>query len=339
MTPQELETSIRAGRLPLLCYLYGEESFLIERATRLLLEKAVDPSLRDFNFNLFFGNESRGIDIVDAAQTLPMFAERRAVLVKRAEQLKSDALETLLEYVRRPATGTCLIFNGVKIDQRKKFFQELKKLGALVEYKRLYENRLSGFIQGEAKAQGKPMEPAAADLLSALIGNNLQELSSQIEKLTLYAGSRPRITLDDVREVASSSKAFTVFELARFLGVRDLAGALKSLDTLFRNGEEVPLMLGALARHFRQLWRVRELLDRRAAQADIGRELGINSYFLGEYLQQARSFPPGELRRIFQELYRCDVSSKSGGHPYTLMHGLVTGICTGSVPPRGTEPR
>jgi DNA polymerase-3 subunit delta len=329
MTPQELETSIRDGRLPALCYLYGEESFLIERATRLLLEKAIDPTLRDFNFNVFFGNESRGIDIVDAALTLPMFADRRAVLVKRAEQLKADALEALLEYVRTPAAGTCLIFNGVKIDQRKKFFQELKRQGALVEYKRLYENKLSGFILGEAKAQGKPMEPAAAELLSFLIGNNLQELSSQIEKLALYAGTHPRITLDDVRDVASSSKAFTVFELARFLGVRDLANALKSLDTLFRNGEEVPMMLGALARHFRQLWRVREMLDRRAPQSDIGREVGINGYFLGEYLQQARNFPRPELRGIFEALYRCDIASKSGGHPYTLMHGLVTGICTG----------
>ncbi|ABK99345.1 DNA polymerase III subunit delta [Pelobacter propionicus] len=331
MTPQELETSIRGGRLPLLCYLYGEESFLIERATRLLLEKAVDPSLKDFNFNVFFGNESRGIDIVDAALTLPMFAERRAVLVKRAELLKVDALEVLLEYLRNPATGTCLVFNGLKIDQRKKFFQELKKQGALVEYKRLYENKLSAFILGEAKTQGKPMEPAAADLLSFLIGNNLQELSSQIEKLVLYAGDRPRITLDDVREVASSSKAFTVFELARYLGIRDLSSALKSLDTLFRNGEEVPMMLGALARHFRQLWRVRELLDQGVPQSDIGRQVGINPYFLGEYLQQARNFPRPELSSIFEELYRCDLASKSGGHPYTLMHGLVTGICGGSV--------
>jgi len=329
MTAQELETSIRNGKLPSLCYLYGEESFLIERATRQLLDKAVDPGLKDFNFNVFFGNESKGIDIVDAAQTLPMFADRRAILVKRAESLKADALEILLDYVRKPAETTCLIFNGLKIDQRKKFFLELKKQGALVEYKRLYDNKLSGFIQGEALVHGKSMEPAAADLLSFLIGNNLQELSSQIEKLTLYAGTRQKITLDDVREVASSSKAFTVFELARFLGTKDMHNALKSLDTLFRNGEEVPMMLGALARHFRQLWRVREMVERKASQSDISREVGINAYFLGEYVQQAKNFDRVELRTIFDELYRCDVASKSGGHPYTLMHGLVMGICSG----------
>ena len=331
MTTLELETSIQKGTIPTLCYLYGEESFLIDRSTRLLLDKAIDPSLKDFNYNIFFGNESKCIDIIDAALTLPMFAERRAVLVKRAELLKADALDMMLDYLQKPAETTCLIFNGLKIDQRKKFFLELKKRGALVEFKRLYDNKLSSFILGEALVHGKPIEPSAADLLSILIGNNLQELSSQIEKLVVYAGARQKITLDDVRVIASSSKAFTVFELARFLGTKDLQSALKSLDTLFRNGEEVPMMLGALSRHFRQVWRVREMSDQKASLADISREVGINTYFLGEYLQQGKKFDLNELRNIFTELFRCDVSSKTGGHPYTLMHCLVVGICSGGL--------
>ena len=150
MTAKEFETLLQKGNFPTLCYLYGEETFLVERTVRLFLDRAIDPSLKDFNYNVFYGNESKGIDIVDAAQTLPMFAERRAVLVKRAEALKADALDLLLPYIRNPAATTCLIFTGARIDQRKKFFLELKKHGDLVEYKRLYDNKLGGFIQGEA---------------------------------------------------------------------------------------------------------------------------------------------------------------------------------------------
>jgi DNA polymerase III subunit delta len=331
MTAQEFETSLQKGTIPHLCYLFGEESFLIERAVKMLLDRAIDPSLKDFNYNVFYGNESKGIDIVDAAQTLPMFADRRAVLVKRAEALKAEALDILLPYIQNPAASTCLIFTGAKIDQRKKFFLELKKQGALVEFKCLYDNKLGGFIQSETALLGRKIEPAAAEMLSFLIGNNLQELSTQIEKLVVYAGERLRLTVDDVRAVASSTKAFTVFELARYLGVRDLQNALRCLDTLFRNGEETFQIIGALARHFRQLWRVREMLDRKAPQADISKETGINPYFLGEMMKQAKNFGRNELRRLFEELYRCDVASKTGGHPYTLMHGLTVGICSGEM--------
>jgi DNA polymerase-3 subunit delta len=330
VTSQEFETVLRKGTIPTVCYLYGEESFLVDRATRLLLDRVIDPSLKDFNFNIFYGNESKGIDIADTAQTLPMFAERRVVLVKRAESLSAAACDVLLPYIQNPAASTCLIFSGTKIDQRKKFFAELKKHGVLVEFKRLYDNKLSPFIQSESTVHGKPIEPAAAELLSFLIGNNLQELSSQIEKLVVFAGSCPRITLEDVRAVASSSKAFTVFELAKFLCVRDLHNALKSLNTLFLNGEETPMIIGALSRHFRQLWRVREMLDRKAAKPDISKEVGINPYFLDDMINQARNFGRGELQNVFNELYRCDLASKTGGgQPYTLVHGLVVGICGG----------
>ena len=330
MTPQELETSLKKGIIPPVCFLYGEEQFLVERAVNMLLAKAIDPSLKDFNFNVYYGNESKGVDIIDAAQTLPMFSERRAVLVKRAEQLKAEALEIMLPYILNPSPGTCLLLTGTKIDQRKKFFLEFKKHAVLVEYKRFYDNKLSGFIQTEAVTHGKPIETAAAELLSALIGNNLQELSSQIEKLVVYAGTKQRITVDDVRIMASSSKAFTAFELAKFLSLRDVPGSLRCLDTLFLHGEDAPMIIGALTSHFRKLWRIRELLDKKMSQADIGSELSINSFFLGETVAQARNFTRRELKRIFDEFYRCDVASKTGGgQSYTLLHGMAMGICTG----------
>ena len=67
----------------------------MDRAADMLLGRAIDPSLKDFNFNVFYGNESKGVDIADAAQTLPMFADRRAVLVKRAEASRPMLCDSL----------------------------------------------------------------------------------------------------------------------------------------------------------------------------------------------------------------------------------------------------
>lgn len=328
MTPTEFESLLQRKELPSICFIYGEESFLVDRAAKKILDLAIDESLKDFNFNLYYGNDSKGVDIVDAARTLPMFTPRRAIHVKRADQLKAEACETLLPYIQNPVDTTCLVFSGTKVDLRKKFFIEFKKNGQLVEYKRIYDNKLTNFIQAEAMLSGKPIDMAAADLLAFLVGNNLQELASQIEKLCIYIGKKQRITIEDVKSMTSNSKAFTAFELAKFIGMHDLHNALKSLDALFLNGEDAPMMIGALSRHFRQLWRVRELIDNRCPQADIGKLLNINSFFLGEMLQQARNYSRSKYRTIFDELQRCDIESKTGKHSYTLMHGLIVTICT-----------
>ncbi|MBT0654165.1 DNA polymerase III subunit delta [Geomobilimonas luticola] len=328
MKPDEFSRSLDKGEIAPLYYLYGDEPFLVERAVKRLLERVVDPAFRDFNLTVLYGNECKGAEIVENAQTLPMFAERRVVLVKRAQDLPAVAQDILTGYVQNPSPSTCLILQGEKIDQRKKLSVELKKHGALVEFKRPYENQLAPFVREEAAQHGKRVEPAAAEFLVCLTGANLQELSMQLDKVATYVGDRPAISLADVKAVVSDTRVDSVFELTDALGGKNLERALRNLHTILRDGEEPIRLLGMVSRHFRQLWKVRELVERKTPQQEIGRLTGINPYFLKGILEQARNFPVKELRDIFGLLLETDLALKSsGGKPAMLMERLVLQVC------------
>ncbi|HEY5976040.1 MAG TPA: DNA polymerase III subunit delta [Geobacteraceae bacterium] len=327
MKAEELDRSIAAGEIAPVYYLYGAEQLLVERVVRRLLERTVDPAFRDFNFSLFYGNECRGDEIVEVAQTLPMFAERRAILVKRASDLSAAAMELLAEYLRNPSPSTCLVLQGEKVDQRRKFFTELKKCGVLLEFKRLYENQLGPFIREELAGHGIRIEAAAVEQLVYYVGNNLRELSGQLDKLVTYAAGRQSIGVADVKEVVSDTKVDSVFELANALGRRDLTGALRCLQTGLREGDAPFMLVGALARHFRQLWQIGELQEKRMAQDEISKKLGISPYFLKGMAGQARNFKRKELGRIFQQLHQTDLSLKSGGRPQAVLEQLLFHIC------------
>lgn len=331
MTEQELDKQLATGAFAPVYFLYGEEPFLAERASRRIMERAVDPAMKDFNLNIYYGSDCKGTEILDTAQTLPMFAERRVVLVKRAEGLPAATQEGLLPYLANPSPETCLIFVAGKPDLRRKFFAELKKQPGSLEFKKLYENRLGPFISQEAAGHGKKIDSAGAELLAFLVGSNLQALSSQVEKAALYVGSRPVITVDDVRTIVSQSKEFSAFELARFIGEKNLAKALATLESMLTNGEEAIMMLGALASHFRRIWRIRELLDQKLAPADIGKQLKIHQFFLGEQLAQAKKYATPELELLFERLYRADQALKTGAAAATVLQGLVFDACNGSL--------
>ncbi len=327
MKLEEFDAVLKRGEIGPLYYFHGDEPYLMERAINRLLEQVVDPASRDFNLNVYYGTDCKGNEIADAAQTLPMFADWRVVLVKRGQSLTQAALDHLLPYVQNPSPTTCLIFQGEKIDQRKKFFTELKKQGELVECKRPYENQLGGFIRSEAGIHSKKVDPAAAELLVRLVGNNLQELATQLEKVAIYVGQRGVIGLDDIRAVVSDTKVDTVFELANALGERDLPGAMRRLQTILRDGEAPLMLLAMVTRHFRQLWQVREMMDRKASEQEVSRKTGINPYFLKGILHQARNFAPIECQRLFERLLATDLSIKSGGRPATIIGELVMEIC------------
>jgi len=328
MKPDEFIKSIEKGDIRPLYYLYGEESYLIEKGVKQLLSRLVSADLRDFNLNVYYGNECTGEDVVAAAQTLPMFAEWRVVQVKNSDKLSVAALETLAAYVQDPSPSTCLILQGEKIDQRKKFFVEMKKRGELVEFKRLYENQLLPFIRSEAAEQGKKFQPAAAELLICLSGNNLQDLVSQIEKIILYAGSRDIIELDDVKAVVSDTRVDSVFELANSLGEKNLDKALRNLHALMYDGEAPLLILAMLTRHFRQLWKVRELVERKVPSQEIGKAAGVHPYFLQGIVRQCKNYRVAELREVFERFFTLDFALKSGStKPGLLLERLVIDIC------------
>jgi DNA polymerase-3 subunit delta len=327
--PEELDASLKRGEISPLYYFYGDEPYLMERSIEHLLDRIVDPSGRDFNLNIFYATESRVEDIVDTAQTLPMFAEWRVVLVRRGNALSQGSLDHLLSYLQNPSPSTCLIIQGEKIDQRKRFFAEFKKNGVLVECKRPYENQLGGIVRLEAAAHGKKIDPAAAEMLVHLIGNNLQELASELEKLSIYTGQRAIIGLEDVRNVVSDTRVDSVFELVNALGERGLTTAIRRLQTILRDGEPPLMLMAMIARHFRQLWQVRELIDRKKSDSEIGREMGINPYFLKGVLKQARNFSVNDYRRLFEQFLAADVSLKSGSRPAVVLGELTMKICKG----------
>ena len=109
-----------------------------------------------------------------------------------------------------------------------------------------------------------------------------------------------------------------------------MRNALKCLDTLFRNGEETFQIIGALTGISANYGVSGRCWTARRAKPDIGREVGINPIFSGEMTQQAKNFNRSELRRLFDELYHCDVASKTAAViPIHLMHALVVTICCG----------
>jgi DNA polymerase III subunit delta len=327
MKPEEFDRAVEKGEIGSLYLLCGDEPYLVERAVKKLLDRAVDPGFRDFNLNLFYGNECKGDEIFSAAQTLPMFADRRVVLVKKGGDLSAGAMEVLLPYLLDACPSTCLILQADKVDGRKKFFAEFKKRGEFVEFKRPYENQLGPFVRDEVRSCGKKIDSAAAELLAYLVGNNLQELASQIEKLCIYCGNKETVGVADVKAIVSDTKVESVFEFTDALGSRDLGRALRMLTTLLDDGEAPLRILGGVARHYRQLWQVRELLDRKVPSAEIGKAAGINPYFLNKVVQQAKNYRVGELQKVFEGMLELDLAFKSGGREDALFERFVMNAC------------
>jgi DNA polymerase-3 subunit delta len=327
MTYAELNRAIEGRSVPSLLFLYGEETFLLDRTVQRLRDVAVPAEARDFNFNLYHGKETPAEVILDTALTLPVFNPHRLILVKEAQNLSAASLDAFLPYLGDPAPETILVFTADKIDGRKKFFQEFKKRGVLVEFKRLYDSQIPAFVREQARAAGRSLTEDAMALFCRRVGSNLQEVHSELTKLFAYLGERTLVDAADVAAVVSDTRVDSIFDLTNALGGRGKGEALRLLARLLDEGGVPLVLLTMMVRHFRQLWKIRELLDQEVATKEIARRAGINPYFVDGLVAQARRFSPARYRQIFALFLEADLALKSSGaHPAAMLEKLVLDV-------------
>jgi DNA polymerase-3 subunit delta len=316
--------ALRDGEPGPLYFVYGKERFLIDRAVDLVRARVLDARTRDFNYELFYGKEAGAARIVQAARTLPMMARRRLVLVRDADEMKADELAQLVPYVSDPAPETCLLFVGEKIDARLKFFTAFKKSGVLIKLDPLYERQLPDFVRGEARARGVSIDLPALQLIVDEIGAELGALADAVERLAMFIGERKTVTVEDVDEVVATTRQRSVFELANAVGEGSRERALAVLGSMLDARESGVRIVAMLARHLRQLWAAKELLQGGAGKMDLAAALGIPPFFVDGIAEQARRLDGAQLNRMHDALFRADKNLKSSRLDDTrIVEGLI----------------
>jgi DNA polymerase-3 subunit delta len=280
--------------------LIGTESLLVRRALQKLLAERLSPTAKDFNFDSFEGNEATAKKVMEIAGTLPVFAERRVILIRGAEGIKKGEMEGLdSQFAKFPET-TDLILTAEKADKRLGFWQKIEKNGKVREFKPLYPREVPGWIVQEGTAMGLSVSPDAAQWMGESLGNDLALLFSTLEKLRLLVGDKKKVALADVESCVSSISWKSLFDLTDAVGGRDLSKALRLFSGMLSEGESPVALLGLMARHFRILSKVKE--------GDSG---GVSPYFLQNYQRQASQFKKEELGEKREKIFQADRGLKS----------------------------
>ena len=103
-----IDNDIKTGQLKQVYLLYGEEQYLI-RQYRDKLKKAMVAEDDTMNFSSFEGNDINQKEIIDLAETLPFFADRRMILIEDSGLFKKSA-EELAHYMASVPETTCFVF-------------------------------------------------------------------------------------------------------------------------------------------------------------------------------------------------------------------------------------
>jgi DNA polymerase-3 subunit delta len=317
--------SIKKKEFAPVYFFFGEEDFLIDEIVDAIVAEGVDPATRGFNLDIVHGSETDGKDVVSIASSFPMMAERRVVIVKDFDRASNK--ELVEPYLEHPSPSTCLILMASKPDMRKKPYPLLKKKSVGGEFNRLYDNEIPGWIQRRVTQLRRTMTPEAAELLQAYVGNSLREVSNQIDKLLIAVGSKPTVGLEDVEAIVGISKEFTVFELTKMVGEKNISKSIEIVERMLDSGESPQLIIVMLTRHFIIMAKLRELHSAAKSEFELAGAVRVSHFFIKEYMSQLRGYSPVAVENAFLALARADRELKSSAtDPKLVMDVLLCEI-------------
>lgn len=323
MTYAALKADWKKGKAVPVYLFHGEEEFLRREALDLALETFVpDVATRSFNYDVFYGAESKVTDVLGCCASFPVMAERRLVIVRDADKLfKSRSKEEKNDdpfraYLAKPNFDTVLILETTKPGAKNTHpWKDLFAKAETVEFALLSDAITARWLVDRAGHYGKKLDDEAAMLLVSFTGTDLTGLAGELEKLAAFVGEdRERIGSEDVKEIVGKSKSFNVFEFTKAIGSGNREQATSIALRLFADDsrawyQTIPMV----ARYFEQLSVAREMIDSRSDAKAIAEALGLYggaAYFANEYMNAARRYTPKKLDAAHKAILRIERESR-----------------------------
>ena len=175
--------TLKKGEPAAAYYLYGPEDILKDEAIRAILDRALDPGFRDFNFDQRSASQLQPEEVEALCATLPMMAERRVVLIRDVEAWKrrTKAKAAVLHYLARPSPETVLIL--VQSAGEEKADGDLVKHTTSITCEPLPPERVAKWVAYRAGPLGVTFAEGGADYLIKAVGSDLGALESELQKL------------------------------------------------------------------------------------------------------------------------------------------------------------
>lgn len=290
--------------------LYSEHPILVDRALQAIRDAAVPPAARGFNYDVVEGKPSGG-KIAALAQTLPMLAKYRMVVVRDLSLMPADDADALLAYFDKPNPSTVVVALTSKLDKRLKTFAAASKKGWLhvLEAPR----SLAPWVRHEAAQRGIELDSAAISRLVETVGNDLSRLAMSIEQLGLFVAGRGEarpVTADDVDELIAETRERSVFELTDAIGAADRARSLAAVASLCDRRESAVGVVVMVARYVRQLTLVHALRDQGVARGAWASRIGVPPFVVDKLIAAAKHYAPPALAATTERLAIADRALK-----------------------------
>ena len=296
--------------------LYGKEELLIQKEIDNIKK---ENELNDLDVNEYELDTVSLKEALEDAETISFFHDKKAVILNHCTFLtgttKKGSIEQpialLEEYIKHPNPSTILILVvfSEKLDERKKIVKMLKKEVIVKELNQVANQEQ--FVKD--LFHGYQISRDDLNLFQKTVGNHLELLEQEAEKLKMASFQEKTITTELIQDITIQTIDLDIFGLIEAILLKQKEKAMMMLDEMIKRGEEPLMILIMLANQFRIIYQAKELYQKGYTEKNIASMLSIHPFRIKKALEKGRMFSSEILLSYIKQLAELDYQIKNGG--------------------------
>jgi len=322
----------------MIIFLYGPDTYRLRLKLNEIIEHYKKIHKSGLNLEYFNLKEKEYQDFQDEFRSTSMFDEKKLVVFKNTSLSKEFQDKFLKEIKKFIETEDIILFYEENEISKNKFFDSLKRCGKSQEFKPIGGERLKIWVKKEFEKLGAKIENPALENLINFVGNDLWQMKNEIEKLVSYkstkradeaiASSPPFtdnqvIQVKDIELLVKPKIETDIFKTIDAIAQKNKNLALRLLHKHLGKGDSPLYLLSMINFQFRNLLMVKS----HKTEQGLNEDLGMHPYVIRKTTEQARKFTTSELKKIYQKIFKVDLSIKTGKiNPDVALDLLVTEI-------------
>lgn len=317
-----IDEDIRTGNFKQIYLLYGTEGYL-KKQYRDKLKNALSGNDSmggmagfggmgsDMNFSAFEGKDTNPKVIIDLAETLPFFADRRVILIENSGFFKNSC-EELADYLPQAAPSTHFVFVEEEVDKRSKIYKAVKNAGKIVEFASQSEELLTRWILSRLKKEGKNITGAVMQLFLSKTGTDMGNIDRELEKLLCYTLAKDVIEAEDVEAIATEQTTNKIFDMVNAIAEHNQRRALELYYDLLTLKEPPMRIMYLITRQFQILLNIRDMAGKGFDNQTMAQKAGVPPFTLRRNTTQAKGFTVPQLKQALQDGVELEEAVKTG---------------------------
>ena len=329
---RQFNEALKSGDLRRVYLLSGEQAYL-RLQNRDKLVKVLMGDGDSMNLSRYSGSDVTARELIEMAQTLPFFADRRVIVLEgtgllnpkaaksvtgsRSAASISEEADRIADFIPEISETTSVVFVEENVDKRGRLYKAIaksckEKLGDILECATPEESVLRSWAGGIFRKNGFAINGRALALFLEYTGEDMQNIAGEAEKLCCYCMGRGEITEQSVRDVCSPRIKDRIFDMIEAIALRDRKKALGIYMELCALRTAPQVILSLMRRQFDQLLKIRELSGT-MADSEIARKVGVPAFVVSKKFKPVlRQYTSAELIEALGECAAADHDSKSG---------------------------